>query len=50
MKLMAATKTFGLPTTLLIDPQGREIARATGPADWDAPDAIAWFEELTKKK
>lgn len=50
MKLMAATKTFGLPTTLLIDPQGREIARATGPAQWDAPDAIAWFEELTKKK
>lgn len=50
MKLMAATKTFGLPTTLLIDPQGREIARATGPAEWDAPDAIAWFEELTKKK
>lgn len=50
MKLMSATKTFGLPTTLLIDPQGREIARATGPAQWDAPDAIAWFEELTKKK
>lgn len=50
MKLMNATKTFGLPTTLLIDPQGREIARATGPAEWDAPDAIAWFEELTKKR
>jgi thiol-disulfide isomerase/thioredoxin len=50
MKLMAATKTFGLPTTLLIDPQGREIARATGPAAWNAPDAIAWFEALTKTK
>jgi thiol-disulfide isomerase/thioredoxin len=50
MKLMAATKTFGLPTTLLIDPKGNEIARATGPAEWDTPEAIAWFEELTKKK
>jgi thiol-disulfide isomerase/thioredoxin len=46
MKLMAAVKTPGLPTTLLIDPQGREIARATGPAGWDTPEAIAWFEKL----
>lgn len=50
MKLMTATKTFGLPTTLLIDPKGVEIARATGPAEWDAPEAIAWFEDLTKNK
>lgn len=48
MKLMAAVRTPGLPTTLLIDPEGREIARATGPADWDAPEAIAYFEALTK--
>ncbi len=25
----------GLPTTLVIDPQGREIARVEGPAEWD---------------
>jgi thiol-disulfide isomerase/thioredoxin len=47
MKLMAAVRTPGLPTTLLIDPHGREIARATGPAEWDAPDAVAYFEKLT---
>ncbi|HTO40421.1 MAG TPA: TlpA disulfide reductase family protein [Rhizomicrobium sp.] len=50
MKLMAATATYGLPTTLLIDPQGREVARATGPADWDKPEAVAYFEKLSKGK
>jgi thiol-disulfide isomerase/thioredoxin len=38
---------FGLPLSILIDPQGREVARAVGPADWDAPDAIAYFKDLT---
>lgn len=50
MKLMAATATYGLPTTLLIDPEGREIARATGPAEWDAAEAISYFDTLSKKK
>ena len=36
----------GLPTTLLIDPQGREIARLTGPAVWDSPEMIAFLEGL----
>jgi len=35
-----------LPTTLIIDPQGGEIARVEGPADWDSP----WFDkELVKR-
>ena len=28
----------GLPTTLVIDREGREIGRATGAADWDTPE------------
>lgn len=32
---------IGIPTTLLIDPQGREIARKAGPAEWDSPEAVA---------
>lgn len=32
-------KAVGLPTTLLIDAQGREIGRLTGPAEWDSEDA-----------
>ena len=31
----------GLPTTLLIDRDGRELGRLVGPAEWDSPDMIA---------
>jgi thiol-disulfide isomerase/thioredoxin len=37
---------YGLPLTVLIDPQGREIARAIGAVRWDAPEAIAYFKSL----
>jgi thiol-disulfide isomerase/thioredoxin len=33
----------GLPTTLLIDREGREIARHVGPAEWDTPEFVAFF-------
>lgn len=35
----AATKlkTIGIPTTLLVDREGRELWRKTGPAEWDGP-------------
>lgn len=33
----------GLPTTLLIDRAGREIGRLVGPAEWDAPEMIAFI-------
>ncbi len=32
-------KAPGLPATLLIDAQGREIGRLIGPAEWDSADA-----------
>lgn len=31
---------IGLPTTLLVDPQGREIGRKVGPAEWDSPEVV----------
>jgi len=37
----ASTRAFnvvGIPTTLLIDGEGREIGRATGPAEWDSSE------------
>lgn len=34
----------GVPTTLLIDRQGREIARKMGAAEWDAPEMVARIE------
>jgi thiol-disulfide isomerase/thioredoxin len=29
----------GLPTTILIDPEGREVGRLLGVAEWDGPEA-----------
>lgn len=37
-------KGYGLPTTVLIGPDGREIGRLVGPAEWDAPEAKALIE------
>jgi len=37
----SALKAIGMPTTILIDPQGREIGRLPGPAEWDTADAKA---------
>lgn len=37
---LAELKIIGLPTTLLIDVQGQEIARLIGPAEWDSPRVI----------
>ncbi|HEY1638754.1 MAG TPA: TlpA disulfide reductase family protein [Rhizomicrobium sp.] len=39
----------GLPLTLLIDPKGEEIARASGAVRWDAKDSIAYFKSLDKE-
>ena len=40
VRVQLAFAAFGLPTTLLIDRQGRELARVFGPAAWDKPAAI----------
>lgn len=41
----SALKAVGMPTTLLIDPQGREIGRLTGPAEWDSEAAKTLIRE-----
>jgi thiol-disulfide isomerase/thioredoxin len=41
-------RAYALPVTILIDPQGREIARAFGAEEWDAPDAVAYLKSETK--
>jgi thiol-disulfide isomerase/thioredoxin len=35
----SALKVIGMPTTLLIDANGRELGRLVGPAEWDSDDA-----------
>ena len=39
--VLNALQTLGLPSTVLIDRQGREIGRLLGPADWASPEAVA---------
>lgn len=34
-------KAFGMPTTLLVDPNGCELAVLAGPAEWASADALA---------
>ncbi|MEM7424872.1 MAG: TlpA disulfide reductase family protein [Pseudomonadota bacterium] len=41
-------QVIGLPATILIDRQGREIGRLLGPAEWDAPEAKALIEAALK--
>lgn len=41
MRATFALGAPGLPTTLLIDGEGRELGRLIGPANWDAPEMIA---------
>lgn len=40
----APLKIIGMPTTLLIDPEGREIGRLIGPAPWDGEAAKKLIE------
>jgi len=46
--LARESAVLGLPATLVIDAQGREIARMVGEADWHGPAARALVRELLK--
>lgn len=37
--LQRAFKVFGLPTTVLLDAEGRELGRLVGPAEWNSDEA-----------
>lgn len=38
----------GMPTTIVIDAQGREVARLSGESDWNSPDARKLIDALVK--
>lgn len=44
MKASRDLRILGLPGTLLIGPNGRELGRLIGPAEWDTPEMVAFFE------
>lgn len=43
-KSARAVRLIGLPTTLVINPQGKELGRLAGEADWDGPDVHALLD------
>jgi thiol-disulfide isomerase/thioredoxin len=47
--LKAIGKAFGMPTTLLVDPQGCELGALAGPAEWASDDAVKLIEAASGK-
>jgi thiol-disulfide isomerase/thioredoxin len=47
--LKAIGKAFGMPTTLLVDPQGCELGALAGPAEWSSADAVRLIETALGK-
>jgi len=50
MALLKAARVAGLPTTLLIDAGGNQIATVVGEAEWDSPDAIEFVKACLLSK
>jgi thiol-disulfide isomerase/thioredoxin len=47
--LKAIGKAFGMPTTLIVDPNGCELANLAGPAEWGSDDAIKLVSAALRK-
>ncbi len=45
-ELARAMSVFGLPTSMVLDGQGREIARLRGDADWASEEAVALLKAV----
>lgn len=50
MKAQSKLELIGVPATLLIDREGREVARYTGVAEWDRPEVIDTIERYTGRR
>lgn len=40
----------GIPTTLLVDPEGREIGRTIGPAEWDGEEVAQFLTQYLARQ
>lgn len=49
MAFAASYGVRGLPVTLILNAKTQEIARLQGDAEWDSPDAIAYFKALMER-
>ncbi|RMF01984.1 MAG: TlpA family protein disulfide reductase, partial [Alphaproteobacteria bacterium] len=48
-RLGTLLKAYGLPTTILVDAQGRELGRLAGPAEWGSEDAKKLIKAVLEK-
>lgn len=48
--IVGELQSAGLPATILVDRQGREIGRLLGPADWASPEAQALVRAALAQK
>ena len=47
--MSAELKVVGLPATLLVDAQGREVGRLLGPAEWDSDEAKRLIRAIVER-
>jgi len=47
-RLARSVGVIGLPVTLILNPEGEIVARLTGDAEWDSPDALAVLDALAR--
>jgi len=45
-KVLSQWPVRGLPTTLVVDPEGRIVYRAIGGREWDAPEILGAIRAL----
>ena len=46
--LKSIGRALGMPTSVLVDGQGCEIATISGPAEWDSDDAVKLISAAMK--
>ncbi|WP_306115004.1 MULTISPECIES: TlpA disulfide reductase family protein [unclassified Roseovarius] len=49
-RAMLAFGALGLPTTVLIGRDGKELGRLVGPAEWDSPEIISQMQTFINEK
>lgn len=49
-RVSTALKILGLPATLLVGGQGRELGRLIGPAEWNTQEMVAFFKSIITKQ
>jgi thiol-disulfide isomerase/thioredoxin len=48
-KAQRALSVLGIPTTLLVDREGRELGRTLGPAEWDSAEIVEFLRRVLEQ-